>query len=316
MDTERPITATGMSPGKLVLSAAVFLLLTAGIFWHQFHQIEAGAARPAWDRLRWGYLPLIVACLPVETVAAAWRMRILCRVLHPDVGLWSCVKAELANASISILTPSQTGGGPAQIYMLSRAGVGLGVSLTVSLVSFMATTVVLLLMGLYTVFVSGAAAGAPLFAAAFWTIIAVMLAMVAAALFPGLFRVALGGALRVVRLVRGGRPAPGGRLGRLARRLVELAYGYHDDARAFLARGKRSFLAACLLSAVFLFARALMPFLCLRFLGVEGATPGRTVEVQTALIFLVFFAPTPGAAGLAEAASAAFLSATVPAGLG
>ena len=38
------------------------------------------------------------------------------------------------------------------------------------------------------------------------------------------------------------------------------------------------------------------------------------MEIQMALIFLVFFAPTPGGAGIAEAASLSLMAAVVPVG--
>jgi len=318
----------GAERWKLISGGLIFLLLTAGIFWYQFDQIQPGAARPRWDQLYWGYLAVIFLCLPIETVCAALRIWLLCRVLHPGVRLWTCVKAELSNATVSLLTPSQTGGGPAQIYMLSRAGVSVGTSLTISLISFMGTTVVLVFFGLYAVFVSGIGGATPLFATAFWTIAAVMAAMIVAALCPRIFRVVLGALSRTIWRLRGRRGAlqewrsprgdrtvpPVERMDAIACRLADLVYTYRADARKFLRTGKACFAWSCLLSAAFLFSRALMPYLCIRFLGIEGATLGRIVEAQTALTFLVFFAPTPGGAGLTEVASMAMMSDIVPAG--
>jgi uncharacterized membrane protein YbhN (UPF0104 family) len=98
-------------------------------------------------------------------------------------------------------------------------------------------------------------------------------------------------------------------------RLVDLLYTYREDVGRFLRRGKGCFVAVCLLSVSFLLARALMPYLCARFLGVEGGTLRHVLEVQMALIFLVFFAPTPGGAGIAEAASLSIMGAIVPPGI-
>jgi uncharacterized protein (TIRG00374 family) len=98
----------------------------------------------------------------------------------------------------------------------------------------------------------------------------------------------------------------------LTARLVEIIHTYRDDVRRFLRTGKATFAWVCLLSLVFLFTRALMPFLCLRFLGIHSSTVRHVIEVQMALIFLVFFAPTPGGAGVAEAASLSIMGAIVP----
>lgn len=60
-----------ISRWKLTVGSLGFILLTVGIFWYQFHQIQAGDERPRWDQLRWGYLLLILLCLPIETVCAS-----------------------------------------------------------------------------------------------------------------------------------------------------------------------------------------------------------------------------------------------------
>jgi hypothetical protein len=91
-------------------------------------------------------------------------------------------------------------------------------------------------------------------------------------------------------------------------------YAYAADVRRFVSRGRLAFVLVCGLSLVFLGSRILLPYLCLRFLGLETATVSQFVETQARLIFVVFFAPTPGGAGLAEGASLALTSDFVPAG--
>lgn len=60
--------------GKLSVGAGVFLLLTGGVFWYQFSRIGVDAAAPRWDELRWGYLLLLLLCLPIETLTCGLRM--------------------------------------------------------------------------------------------------------------------------------------------------------------------------------------------------------------------------------------------------
>jgi uncharacterized membrane protein YbhN (UPF0104 family) len=128
-----PTGLQGISHGKLVVGGLGFALLTVGIFWYQFHLIHVGDQAPRWDQLQWGYLFLILLCLPVETSASGLRVWLLCRVLQPGVGLWTWFKAEWANVAIAMLTPSQSGGGPGRIYLLIRGGTSAGTALTVSL---------------------------------------------------------------------------------------------------------------------------------------------------------------------------------------
>jgi uncharacterized membrane protein YbhN (UPF0104 family) len=314
--------------GHLVIGGMAFLLLTAGIFWYQFHRIEVGDATPRWDQLQWRFLPLILLCVPIETFAAGVRMWVVCRTLQPEVRLRTCIKAEWANVAISLLTPSQSGGGPGQIYILSRKGVSLGTALTISLLGFVGTMVGLVGMGLYSLAASDLEGMGTLFVAAVWTLTAIGAAMVIAAAWPGLFRLVLGMLSRAWWRVRRGRHPLSGwwppgdsrtgppvdRLDRWTARLVDIVYTYRTDVGRFVRAGKASFAWVCLLSLTFLFSRSLLAYLCVRFLGIGASTPRHIVEMQMALIFLVFFAPTPGSAGVAEGASLSLMAEIVPAG--
>jgi hypothetical protein len=58
-----------------------------------------------------------------------------------------------------------------------------------------------------------------------------------------------------------------------------------------------------------------MAFLCLRFLGIGNSTVGDVLQIQMALLFLLYFAPTPGSSGFAEVFSLSAMAAIVLAGL-
>ena len=53
----------------------------------------------------------------------ALRFRVLVNSLGNKVSFLTSLKAFMANVFLSAITPSQTGGGPVQIYILNRAGV-------------------------------------------------------------------------------------------------------------------------------------------------------------------------------------------------
>lgn len=317
----------GLRHRQLVCGALAFIVLSGGAFWWLFSGLPAGHAPPALRDLRWGYLVLLVLVLPVETVASAARIWLICRVLHPGVPFGVCVRSELANVAIATLTPSQSGGGPGQIYVLNRsAGVSVSTGLTATLLSFMGTMVALLLMGLYALMAGVGASGGSLFLAPVWTLTAIAAVLLLGATWPDAIRLPLAAlSRRVWRVLRRpravvdwwppGAPRAGAapdRMDAATAWLVDLLYTYRHDVRRFLRDGKACFGAVGLLSLVFLLARAVMPYLCARFLGVEGGTLRQIVEAQLALVFLVFFAPTPGGAGLAEGASVWIMADIVP----
>jgi uncharacterized protein (TIRG00374 family) len=88
------------------------------------------------------------------------------------------------------------------------------------------------------------------------------------------------------------------------------------NMRRFFSQNKVSFLWVFLLSIVFILARSIMAFLCLRFLGIEASSLGDVLETQFNLIFLIYFAPTPGSSGLAEGASMLMMDGVMPTGFG
>jgi uncharacterized membrane protein YbhN (UPF0104 family) len=139
-----------LGQGKLIIGGVLFVGITVGIFWYLFHSIEPGEYTPSFDRLRWIYLVLALPLLPVETLLSSFRMRMICRVLQPEIPYVTCLKADLSNSGVAVLTSSQTGGGPGQIYILNRYGAKLGTALTISLLTFVGTMVVLFGLGVYT----------------------------------------------------------------------------------------------------------------------------------------------------------------------
>jgi uncharacterized protein (TIRG00374 family) len=195
------------------------------------------------------------------------------------------------------------------MYVLCRGGATAGTALTVSLLSFVGTMAGLLAMGFYAVLSGRIAAAGPLFLAAVWSLIAIAGGMAVAAVCPRAVRRLLEAAALVA-----GRAGAGDRPRRLAVRLADMADAYRADLVRFLREGRLHFLAVCALSLVFLAARCTLPFLCARFLGLDGGSFREIVETQMALVFLVFFAPTPGGAGVAETASLSIMAGVVPAG--
>ncbi len=310
-------TPQGISKRKLIIGTILFLGLTGAAFWYQFGQMDRGDAGPTWQNLRWGFAVLILLALPIEPLCTTARIWVVCRVLHPGVSFWSCFKADCANMGLAMLTPSQTGGGFAQIYILYRAGVSVGTALTISLLSFLGTLVVLLGMGMYSILVGeGAETAGALFSVAVWSVTISVGLMLAGALLPGTFRAVLAAASRTSRRlvkrqgkVRDWRP-PGApedspvvdRMGPLTAKLVDIIYTYRRDAGRFLAHGKFAFLMVVVFTLGFLLARCTMAYFAVRFLGIEASFV-EVIEIQVALIFIVYFAPTPGSAGVAESAS-------------
>ncbi len=322
------LEATGPRGIKYLYGAITFLLLTLAVFWFQFHNIQAADQLVAWDTLQWGYLFLLLLCLPLDTVACGVRIWVVCRLLQPGISFWTCLKAEWANVGVAMITPSSSGGGLGQIYMLNRGGANVGTAIAIGLVTFLGSMVGLMCIGLYSLFFSRASDIGPLLRTAVWAFTLMAALMILAAVWPGLFRIVTLWIYQAYWKIRGinhrlaafksrseaqaGSTPPS--TGRFAAKLVDMTHTYQDSLRIFIRLGKGSFVVVCLLSLSFLLSRCLMAFLCLRFLGIQASTLGAVMEIQMALIFLIYFAPTPGGSGLAEGVSLSLMATIVPVG--
>lgn len=315
-------------PGRVALGGILFLLFTVGIYWYQLRRIGAGAEIPRIDRFRWVYLVPILLLVPMETLLSGIRMRMICRVLQPELTLRTCLKAELGNAGMALLTPSQTGGGVAQMYMLNRGGARMSTALTISLLSFFGTMVALAGMGITTLLVSGPRKIGALFTGAVYSLTLIATLVLLSVTWPGIFRRMVSGTSRTYWRVRGreypleewgpeegpGAHPPSDRMGPFALRLVEILYGYREDLGRFLRKGKAVFLLTCLLSVIFFFSRCFIALFCVRLMGVDRSSAGEILVLQMALLFLTYFGPTPGSSGIAEGASFSIMSGILPGG--
>ena len=319
---------SGRNRGKLLIGGLVFLLLTLAIFGFQFHRIQAGDIVPRLSQLRWGYLLLILCFLPVEALALGLRMWIVCRVLQPGISYWTCFQADLANSGIALLTPSQSGGGIGQIYFLNRGGARIGTALTTTLVTFVGTLLALLAFGFTSLLVTGVGPSGALFTGAVTTMALVSAFLFFSGVCPGFFRTGIGAVSRFIWRIRKKRyplhdwwpPGhsctgfPIDRMDAICAKMAGSVYTHQADLRRFLRRGKLGFLAVCGLSLTFLVSRIFLAYFCVRFLGIEESNAREIFEMQMALIFLTYLAPTPGNAGIAEGASSWIMGEIVPLG--
>jgi uncharacterized protein (TIRG00374 family) len=265
--------------------------------------------------------------LPIDTLAAGLRIWVIGRVLQPGVSFWTCLKAEWANLGLAMLTPSQTGGGFGQIYMLTRGGMTLGTALTVSLISFFGSMIILLFIGIYTLLISRVETLAILLQGAILIFFLFFALMVVAVCWPASLNFVFKGLHRAIwkigcqsRFHKNNAFSRQTRIKRLtdflhnlSQKLIDLCSLHQRNMRRFFSLNRSGFIWVCLLSLVFVLARAIMAFLCLRFLGIEASSLKNVLETQLNLIFLIYFAPTPGSSGLAEGASMLMMDNVIPA---
>ena len=257
-------------------------------------------------------IPFIV----LDWIGGGYRLYLFSRVFHPTIRFKTCVKANLANYFLGAVTPSQTGGGPAQIYMLYVGGMPAVEATSASLMTFFSTTFFLIFSGI-AIYVFRGIVPLPgkflghLFNAGMIFFLAVALLMIIAVLIPGFYREFSRILVLIVSRIRRKDYL---RAGSWAHGMLDAIDRCHRQLIHYLQKHFHVFMYGILVSAMCFFSKFVVAYLVVRSLGMHPSF----VEVallQMVIILINYFFPTPGGSGAAELSSAALMSAVVSKGL-
>ncbi len=254
---------------------------------------------PAWA------LGILAVLASVDFVLGGLRYRIFFNGRGlPKISLWRCMCANWANMLMGAVTPFQTGGGPAQLAVLWRYGATVSQGLLVSLVTYAATLVFFLVAGV----LSAVLLPADLFSPALSMTLRGCLLLVAtvAAMVLLLILFPHQGMRRVRRAAwRVLSPLP--RLNMRVARLLAKAQRDLDASRQGLAevlRRRPGSLPWLLASTIALFVnKYVMAFVIARALEATVSLPV-FLELQVLQHLMIYYAPTPGASGIASLSAA------------
>ena len=264
-------------------------------------------------RVHWAWVAVGLLLASMDWIGGGLRLWVVAREVHPNPPLGGMILAGGMSAWAAYLTPVQSGAGPMMIYTMKRSGVPVPVAMTSTLMTFVATVAFFAIAGpLAIVLGAGKALGHrgdvlglslyDLFLGSLGIFAGLGVVMVVVMVFPGIAR----------DLIHRLAVWAGKRHTKVAERLERLQGGI-DQAHASLLRfntprGWLSLFWATLLSAPSHANKLLAGYVALRAIGVE-ANFVDVLLLQTLITFLLYFAPTPGASGIAELLSAAVMAA-------
>lgn len=267
-------------------------------------------------RLHWIWVLAGLGLASLDWIGGGLRLWICARHVYPRPPLKGMILAGGMGAWAAYITPLNSGAGPMTMYTMRRYGVPLPVAVTATFISFVATILFFAIAGpLAVLFGAGRSLGQrgnvlglslfDLFLGSLTIIAGIGVLMAFVMFFPKLVR----------DLIHRAAEAIGRRSRPVAERLEKLRAGIdqaHESLVAF--NGPRGWLAlfwATLLSGPSHANKLLAGYVALRALGIHTNFVD-ILLVQTLVMFLLYFAPTPGASGVGEVLSAAVMSSYVP----
>lgn len=306
-EVKAPFRARNIRRGALY-----FLILTVAGLAVLFYITNTPQTLEALRHLDVRFLIVVVALSAADLGLGTWRYHILVRKIKPGVTPWLCLRANLANIFMGAVTPLQTGGGPAQLYIFYRAGISLANGVFVGVVNFTFTLGLMLVAATFSLIIihEHFPQGIILYLTQYGFI---AFAGVFAFCFFALWRPDLLGRAvsAMAKLMARARQSWGKRILRLNLRIVAEVDNYRASCTHFFRNEPLLLLNAFGLSILLYLNKFTLAYFLMRGLGVAGNYV-HMIAIQTLILFVLFFAPTPGASGIAELSIAALMSSLMP----
>jgi uncharacterized protein (TIRG00374 family) len=298
----------------LLYKGALWLgLITIASIAVVFFYNHTGDAFRAIARIR---LPFILLCLSmvfVDLMLGSWRNHIFIRKLKPGLSHWASFKANVANMFMGAITPFHSGAGPGQLYVYNRYGVKLLDGFVVSLINMGATLLFMPLAGIFAIWAMNDSLDSGL------VLTLLKYGFAVFAIFLLVFLLAFWKPLWVGNVIKGaaallgrGWPSRREKLNTWADRAYDNILKYQQICSKLLKEHPALFPLSLLITTLLYLNKYCMQYVILAGLGIH-ADLLQVISIQVLIQFMIYFAPSPGGSGFAEASIAVLFAGMVPA---
>ena len=233
------------------------------------------------------------------------RLKILSNAVDEsfNISLWESTKIVIANLFLANITPSMAGGEPVRIYLLKKNGLNIGGATAAVLGERLLDALFLLLAVPFAIFIFGG------YITNSYLQVGVGIAICIFLILIGLFLYALRYpkktkkllikiTKKIQRITKKETPQ------HIIERISEEVDNFHNSMTFFLTKGKKTFLLAGLVTAIFWISGWTIPIFLLLGLGVQPFIL-ESCAAQVLIIIITMMPTTPGSSGVSEGGVAA-----------
>lgn len=267
-------------------------------------------------QIDWSYLVYIIPLVGLDYFLGGFRFKVFFEGKYlTKVSLWDCIRSYLANMFMGAVTPMQTGGGPAQVYILWRAGTKVSEGTLISVINYFATLIFFLSASFGAIFLLppnllGEDLSA-LLRIAYIGLVALILIVLFILSFPRITLILVSGFFRLI-------PVRSEKLNNIR---VRMSNSIESGTRQFksslreILRFRKGVLGIAAVLALLLYLNKFIIGYFIACMLWENVPFTTFIALQIIQFFLIYFAPTPGASGVAEVSSTLLIAYILPAGL-
>ena len=273
-----------------------------------------GESLKAFQALSPVYIAAGLVLVAVDLFLGGIRNHIFVRRIKPGTGFMLSFRANAANMFMGAVTPSQGLGGPAQLAVLNLGGIPLGAAASVSVLNFVGTilffgTGVAAALLFFQRWILSGTIRSILWGCAVLFVLALFL-LAAAILKPSFIKKTAGSLFGFLKRVRWINSKKLEKLEALFQKKVD---EYHRWCLDFLFKSPRVVLLSVFITVLLYMNKFTISWLIARGLGLDVTWVAMFSSVYL-ITFVSYFAPSPGASGIAEVATGILLSPLIPGG--
>lgn len=255
------------------------------------------------------FLIIALGLTVCDWVLGSMRILVLSAQLFPQIRLKTCLTSNLSNVFVGAVTPAQTGGGAAQIYVLYKSGMPFAEATMASVICFLGTITFLISCAAYLLLFGHVPAMNSTFLVLSRLTLAVFSAIIllftVAVIKPQTFEKITKRLLSVLPILR---KLPESEKFQVFFYSVQK---YQGIMRIYVSKGKLALLSTFVISSVIFLVKFFIAYIVLKGMGLDVPF-FQTIFIQMIIFLIFYFSPTPGASGVAELSTAQLMGQIIP----
>lgn len=252
------------------------------------------------------YFILLIFMLLLDWLLGALRLYIFIPPVSSKVKFYDCFRANLANMFLGAVTPSQTGGGPAHLYILYRAGCPLSAGIAFAFINFLSVVVALFGSTLLISWLNPPFLGSKINLLIKSSMILIFLwglSTAFALIFPSLALLVWEKMLSSLRHFS--------KIKSFLNYLQDFLKNYSTYANFYIRKRPQLLLMSILITLFLYLNKFLIAYVILALLGIN-ANLLNVLSIQALLFLITYVSPSPGASGIAEISAGYLMSKIIP----
>ena len=305
-----------MDRKKILLGIKIFVAISLatqlGIFFYTSYQESGISCNISFQSINILMMGIAFFLSWFEGLISGIRIYFLMRVINPRITILTSIKAAYANIFMGAVTPSQTGGGVAQIYFISRDKIPVSQASAGSIISFVCT-----LFFLITALISTSVFHSPTMGYSLQLMM--KSASVAVGTLTLIFIICLLFTHSINNLKfslftrfkkRGVIKDKKGKIEDFLKSFAEGLVNCRESILLMFKRGKIALIVGYFFTCLFFAIRLIIPYFIILGLG-NNVNVVEVMYIQMFIILVSYFSPTPGASGMAEVSSLVLMASLV-----